>query len=65
MTLGRMSNTAKHTVVPRDDFHHPEGPNGEVLSYQMSQEELAKYRAIPNVSEKWSVFKIPMRGKKI
>ncbi|MEW9671971.1 hypothetical protein [Ammoniphilus sp. 3BR4] len=64
MTFGRISHVAKHTAVPRDDVHQPDCQHGEVVSYQLNQEELAKYRAMPMDSERWSVFKIPMRGKK-
>ncbi|RXT05784.1 hypothetical protein [Ammoniphilus sp. CFH 90114] len=64
MTFGRISHVAKHTAVPRDDVHTTDGQHGEVVSYQLNQEELAKYRAMPTTSESWTVFKIPMRGKK-
>lgn len=63
MTHGHISNVAKHTAVPRDN-HQSGEVHGEVVSYQLSQEELGKYRALPMESERWSVFKIPMRGKK-
>ena len=64
MTQGRMSYSAKHTVVPRVETENPECPHGDIVTYQLSQEELAKYRAIPTDSEKWTVFRIPMRGQK-
>jgi hypothetical protein len=64
MTNGQVANATKHTVIPRIDVRQPEHQPGEVVNYQLNQEELAKYRAIPTVSERWSVFRIPMRGKK-
>ncbi|MBP1931406.1 hypothetical protein [Ammoniphilus resinae] len=62
MTIGRMNIASKHTVVPREELHYVEA-NGQVVNYQLSEEELAKYRALPSIKEKKSVFIIPMRKK--
>ena len=63
MSIGRMVNPSKQTVVPRNDAVVDHQPSREVVNYQLSDEELAKYRAIPTDKEKKSVFIIPMRRK--
>ena len=63
MTIGRMINPSKHTVVPQHDAVVNNQPSREVVNYRLSDEELAKYRAIPIDKEKKNVFIIPMRRK--
>jgi len=63
MTNGRMVNPSRHTVVPQRDAVADHQPSYEVVNYRLSEEELAKYRAIPTDKEKKSVFIIPMRRK--
>lgn len=60
MTMGRIINPSKRTVVPRHDLTE-EQANGDVVNYQLSDEELAKYRALPTDKEQKRVFIIPMR----
>lgn len=61
MIWGKMTNVSKHTVIPKDDGLHTHSQHSKVNTYQLSQEELARYRAIPTIIEKKTVFIIPMR----
>jgi hypothetical protein len=61
MIMGRTINMSKHTVVPHYEGDHQDKPTSNVVNYQLSEEELAKYRAMPSIKEKKYVFIIPMR----
>ncbi|WCK55284.1 hypothetical protein PP175_04695 [Aneurinibacillus sp. Ricciae_BoGa-3] len=50
MIRGRVFGFNKHSVVPQKDKH--DNRSGEVITYTISENELAKYRQLPPVNYK-------------
>lgn len=53
----------KHSVVPKEERDDAAMRPGKVITYQLSDEELAKYRNLPPVEGKRSIS-LPYRKKK-
>jgi hypothetical protein len=63
MVHGRLLYFNKHSVVPKEEKDDAAMRPGEVITYQLSDEELAKYRNLPPVEGKRSIS-LPYRKKK-
>lgn len=65
MTVGRFTSAKARTVVPRDNVADPDYYKpGDVVEYRLSEEELAKYRAMPKPQKEKRPMIIPGHQKR-
>ncbi|WP_047151024.1 hypothetical protein [Aneurinibacillus tyrosinisolvens] len=62
MIHGRLLYFNKHSVVPQEERYDNSMQPGEVITYTLSEKELAKYRQLPPVSGKKAIS-LPYRRK--
>ncbi|WP_047153826.1 hypothetical protein [Aneurinibacillus tyrosinisolvens] len=62
VVYGRLLYFNKHSIIPQQKNHEQFMWPGEIITYTISEKELAKYRNLPPVTGK-KPFSLPHRKK--